>query len=35
MSISELAKDNPTAFEPNKVMLVVGKSEEIKNTINW
>jgi hypothetical protein len=33
--MSELAKDNPTAFDPNKVIFVVGKREDIKKTMNW
>jgi len=32
--MSELANDNPTAFDPNRVMFVVGKREDIKNTMN-
>jgi hypothetical protein len=34
MSISELASDNPTAFDPNKVMFVGGSEDEIKKAIN-
>lgn len=34
ISISLLANDKPTAFDPNNVMLVVGKSEEMKKTMN-
>lgn len=35
MSMSELAKDKPTALEPNNVMLVAGRKDEIKNARNW
>jgi hypothetical protein len=34
MSMSELAKDKPTALEPNKVILVAGRKDEIKNAKN-
>lgn len=34
MSISELAKDNPTALEPKRVMFVVGNKDDMKKTIN-
>jgi hypothetical protein len=32
--MSELAKESPTAFDPKSVMFVVGKSEEMKKTMN-
>lgn len=35
ISISLLANDNPTAFDPNNVIFVVGNSDDMKNTINW
>ena len=35
ISMSLLANDKPTAFEPKSVIFVVGKSEEIKKTMNW
>lgn len=34
MSISELAKESPTAFEPKRVILVVGNKDEMKNAMN-
>lgn len=34
MSISELARDRPTAFEPKREIFVGGNRDEIKNAIN-
>lgn len=34
ISMSELAKDNPTAFDPKSEMFVVGSKEDTKNTMN-
>ena len=35
ISMSELANERPTAFDPKREMLVVGKREDIKNAMNW
>ena len=34
ISISELARDSPTAFDPNSVIVVGGNREDIKKAIN-
>ncbi len=34
ISISELANDNPTAYDPKSVILVVGSRDEMKKAIN-